>query len=249
MRPHAFAICLMVAALAACSPYHFAGQTVLAELDDEELCGRRSNIVNGALMVYELARRGTDCASFDEAALRQGFHLSFLSPAPGPARVAAPGLPPVLDPPAPEPVVPLPLEPAPAQEDATGVSATSRVAAANTPQPARNVPAPAPRAALSAPAITSACASRAVQTGAAERDASAGRPWTVTFRNTCGFPIRVRYAQRPAEAFTRVTGLLRPGETSPPAPIASGFDQPGYIVCSYETVPEATACQSAGSVR
>ncbi len=249
MRLHAFAICPFVAVLAACSPYHFVGAAVLAGLDDEELCGRRSNLLNGELMVRELARRGTDCAPFDEAGLRRGFHLSFLSPAASPASVKPPGLPSVLEPIAPEPIAPLLPEPDPVPADWTKVGATGNTEALTTPQPSRGSPAPAPRATATAPAVTPACAQRSVQTGADEHVAPAVRHWTVAFRNTCGFPIRVRYAQRPAGSLTSVTELLRPGETSPPAPIASGFNQPGYFVCSYEAVPESTACQLRGNAR
>jgi hypothetical protein len=43
-----------------------------------------------------------------------------------------------------------------------------------------------------------------------------------------------------------VTELLRPGESSAPAPIESGFRHPGSVVCSYEAVPEDTPCRLPG---
>ena len=73
---------------AACHPLHFADERELTRVNDEELCGRRSNVLNGWLMHGELVRRGVDCAPYDEAALRRGFHLSFLTGQPVPASVA-----------------------------------------------------------------------------------------------------------------------------------------------------------------
>ncbi|MBX6376171.1 MAG: hypothetical protein IRZ13_18330 [Acetobacteraceae bacterium] len=91
-----------------------------------------------------------------------------------------------------------------------------------------------------APLIAPGCVERAIEpldrTGQAQRA-------TVTFRNNCGVPIRVRFAARPGVALTEVTPLLRPGESSTPVPLAEGFAHPGFIVCSYERVPERALCQ------
>jgi hypothetical protein len=290
----AAAATLALAGAAGCSPLNFAREEALVHLPDEELCGRRSNLVNGALMARELARRGVDCTPYDEAALRQGFRLGFLAPpAPPPAarsilppsQIAPPAatlgagdslsvLPPVAAGPAesryfqpstplPPPVassVPAPLATppaapvAPAQEAsrvappppaATPVPAApapprpsaAQVAAAAVPSPAPPpAPPPAqPAASGAAPFVTPACAAREVR----QED---GRS-TVAFRNTCAFPVRVLYAQRPDGALGAATGLLRPGETSPPAPLEAGFRQPGYVVCSYQSAPESAPCR------
>jgi hypothetical protein len=265
----AVALRLAFAALpaAACSPLHLVGEATVAGLDDEELCGRRSNLLNGALMARELARRGVDCAPYDEAALRRGFHLWFLSPEP--ARAAAPGIPAIAEAPALGPAASLPpVEEAPPPALAAAATTPGRPEAAvpdSTPPPLdpparRSAPAAAPGGAptppargtpSAAPLVSPGCAARSVAApggGDGQAAAAAGR-WAVAFRNTCGFPIRVLYAQRQGGGLTGATALLRPGETSPPAPIEDGLRQPGYVVCSYEAVPEGTPCRLAGGGR
>ena len=239
-----------VAALAACSPHHLAGEATLASLDDEELCGRRSNLLNGRLMESELSRRGVDCGPYDEAGLRRGFHLWFLSPTP--ARV----VPPPIAAAERRAALPAPPEEAPgdANDAGSGGMPVPEPASLPAPVPARERPA-APLAAAAprvppaaAPLIAPGCAVRSVQAG--EEAPPAAAPglarWSVTFRNTCRFPIRVLYAAAPSSGLAAATGLLQPGETSPPAPIESGFRQPGYVVCGYETTPEAAPCRLSG---
>ena len=249
---------------AACHPLHLADEAALARLADEELCGRRSNLLNGSLMLNELARRGVDCGPYDEAALRRGFHLSFLAPAqpsaPGPTAAGSAESPAAAAAPPPDRVA----------GDESGAEATppepSEAPAAPPPPPPPDPPAPArgpaaatgrppsvaaaPRAApAAAPLVSPACAARSVQTDEDDEGRAAQAPgrWAVTFRNACRFPIRVLYAQRPDGGLTGVTELLRPGESSAPAPIESGFRHPGPVVCSYEAVPEDTPCRLPGA--
>ena len=259
--------CLLGVVLAGCSPYHFAGESVLSGLSDEELCGRRSNLLNGALMARELARRGVDCAPFDEAGLRRGFHIAFLTPRPAGAEPASSSTTP--DQAIPEPAASAPASPSPA-EVATERGGDPSAGGPPAPQPPASVApasvaptsvtpaglAPADplrrngepaRPATAAPLVTSACAERSVRSNRAEPTDDAARQGEAVFRNTCGFPVRVSYMQSPAGAFTGVTSVLRPGEASSPAPIQSGFDKPGYIVCSYETVPQTMPCRLPSS--
>ncbi len=108
----------------------------------------------------------------------------------------------------------------------------------------------APRAAIAggaesggavAPLVAPGCAERIITGAGSSQGAGGGR--AVAFRNGCRFPIRVRFAARPGSALTEVTGLLRPGERSGPAPLAEGFAYPGYVVCSYERAPERALCR------
>jgi hypothetical protein len=244
---------------AACHPLHLADEATLARLGDEELCGRRSNLLNGPLMLNELARRGVDCGPHDEAALRRGFHLSFLAPtppsAPGPTAAGSAESPAAAAAPPPDRVAddesggeatpPGPIEASPAQPPPPP----------DPPAPARHPAAaaarPPPVAAAAAPLVSPACAARSVRTDEDDEGRAALPPgrWAVTFRNACRFPIRVLYAQRPDGGLTGVTELLRPGESSAPAPIENGFRHPGSVVCSYEAAPEDTPCRLSGNGR
>jgi hypothetical protein len=254
-HPIAFAVLLL--ALCACSPGNPAGEAELSLLGNEELCGRRGNLLNGWRMNRELGRRGVDCAPFDQAALDSSFSLSSLLPGVGlrTSRAAAPPVSPAtaeLD-----PILQLPIQPSipPLERDA-GETTTRVVAnrdagmavvppAAGTigaaPQPG-GMAGPTPRMAVTAPFVTPACAMRSVQPGP-ETDANPAQRWTIIFRNTCNFPIRVRYAERPNNGPTGLTQLLRPGDVSTPALIESGFQQPGYVVCSYEAVADSVPCR------
>lgn len=95
-----------------------------------------------------------------------------------------------------------------------------------------------------APLVTPGCAERRLRRGA-EAGGEGADPArrAVVFRNTCAFPIRVRFAARPGASLSEVTELLRPGETSAPARLADGFDHPGYVVCSYASVFERALCR------
>jgi hypothetical protein len=95
-----------------------------------------------------------------------------------------------------------------------------------------------------APLVTPGCAERRLRRGA-EAGGEGADPArrAVVFRNTCAFPIRVRFAARPGASLSEVTELLRPGETSAPARLADGFDHPGYVVCSYASVFEHALCR------
>lgn len=98
-----------------------------------------------------------------------------------------------------------------------------------------------------APLVAPGCAERIVRHG---DDASAQsvhqdgeRRRSVAFRNRCGFPIRVLYAERTIGRFTGLTERLDVGETSKFTKIEDGLDQPGYVVCGYEAVPASYACR------
>jgi hypothetical protein len=252
-HPIAFAVLLL--ALCACSPGNSAGEADLRLIGNEELCGRRGNLLNGWRMNRELGRRGVDCAPFEKAALDSSFSLfSFLQGVGlGTSRAAAP---PVTPAPAElDPIFQLPMEPSipPPERDANetttrvvanrdaGIAVVPPAAGATGAAP-RGMAAPAPRMAATAPFVTPACAMRSVQPGP-EADTSPTQRWTIIFRNTCNFPIRVRYAERPNDGPTGLTQLLRPGDVSTPALIESGFQQPGYVVCSYEAVAESVPCR------
>jgi hypothetical protein len=149
-------------------------------------------------------------------------------------------------PPVAPPVVasPSPAAPPPA---AAGEAAP---AAAPQPQPP-SPPSSAPRGTAVAaagptvaPLVTPGCAERRLRRGA-EAGGEGADPArrAVVFRNTCAFPIRVRFAARPGASLSEVTDVLRPGETSAPARLADGFDHPGYVVCSYASVSERALCR------
>ncbi len=69
----------------------------------------------------------------------------------------------------------------------------------------------------------------------------------VAFRNRCDFPIRVLYAASASGRLASLTGLLQPGESSGFVRVEDGFDQPGYVVCSYAAVPASRACRLPSS--
>lgn len=361
LRPLALAALALGAG--GCNPYSLAGEGTVVGWTDEELCGRRSNLLNSVTVEREIAQRGLDCAPYDEAALSQGFRLSFLAPqrravlppasvpsgggvrtyAPPAMPLAPNGLPPMSGPaPAPAPSAwgagsapgllppPIPrgslLPPGEAGPPPSGVAPTLPPIAGAAPAPptyaqatppvppsvratppaaplveapapvppfvpvppapavaGRREPAPvppreaettpptasppriqateAPRSAAARPELSGADAAPAAAASAG-RAAAAAAPFvtpacaarsiggepssggaSVSFRNTCRFPIRVLYAERPEAGFSAATALLRPGETSAAAPLAPGFRQPGFVVCSYESVPESTPCR------
>ena len=79
----AVALRLAFAALpaAACSPLHLVGEATVAGLDDEELCGRRSNLLNGALMLFDFrVPEGRDLAALALAGVLGGAgHLGLMA--------------------------------------------------------------------------------------------------------------------------------------------------------------------------
>jgi hypothetical protein len=104
-----------------------------------------------------------------------------------------------------------------------------------------------------APLVAPSCAQRIVQHGsgnveAAQQVEDVTRQRTVAFLNRCGFPIRVLYAAKPSGKLTELTAMLQPNETSKPTRIADDFDQPSYVVCSYEHVPATHACRLRGGI-
>ena len=99
-----------------------------------------------------------------------------------------------------------------------------------------------------APLVAPACAQLIVRSdggnGAPEStDENSVRQRSVAFRNNCSFPIRVLYSARANGWPSKLTEMLRPGETSKSVRMKGGFDRPGYVVCSYERVPASAACR------
>ncbi len=101
-----------------------------------------------------------------------------------------------------------------------------------------------------APLVASSCAQRIVRHGDGDGgaateggDQGSERRRSVAFHNRCGFPIRVLHAVRSDGRPTEVTEMLGVGETSNFTRIEDGYDRPGYVVCSYESVPASYPCR------
>lgn len=182
----------------------------------EQLCAWQWNPVSGWQMRRELARRGETCDA--EAA--------------GPGDQAA----------AEDRAAPPPIQ-QPHPPDTVDLSG-----APSSPEPSDPTPPPSegPTAALpaAAPLVTPACAERVIRrggTGDGATDGPARR--AVAFRNRCEFPIRVLYASRRDGLLTSLTGMIAPGELSAASPIEDGFENPGYVVCSYAAARTDAACR------
>jgi hypothetical protein len=116
---------------------------------------------------------------------------------------------------------------------------------AGTQTPPTVRPAPAP---TRAPLVASGCEQRIVRqggSGAANEDGDQGaeRRRSVAFHNRCDFPVRVLYAVRSDGRLTELTEMLGVGETSNFTRIEDGYDRPGYVVCSYGSVPASYPCR------
>jgi len=251
MRWRVLTVLGLVGPLMACTPYFAVTSEDLRTAGNEELCGRRGNLLTGGLIQRELAWRGETCAAYDASDEDRpwfdpaGLFASRREPSPPVAYGALETTPSVtLDPPPPPPPAAYlsppwaatgadPQPPPPSAD----LSPAAVPAPAAPPPPAADRPAAA--AAAVAPLVSPGCAERTILRGAGEET----RRRAVSFRNRCDFPIRVRYAARSDGRLTEVSPRLGPGETSPPARIEDGFDFPGYAVCSYRSAPESALCR------
>lgn len=250
MRLHAAAILVLGSALAACASAPGAGQRVADSIED--LCLRRDNPVYGREAIRELARIGADCTPYEEP-FRSGGRLAAASPEPPSLGAPVAALP---SPPSPPDfgeagaAVSFPrLSDSPAEAEWTPGAPASVLPPTAQPAVAPTATAIAPEPTGNAPFAEPACAERLLRRGpdaggaTAEAGTADANHRAVSFRNRCDFPIRVLFASRPDGSMSEVTDLLGPGEAAGFVRIQDGFDQPGYVVCSYQSAPESAPCR------